>query len=159
MIELVRDLPPGDFGVITDILHRRSHAEATLAAGDTEAALRQFRDLAAIDIPSEPREYLGRALLAAADLQPDAARSAALRREALQAYATVALHPGLIWRKPFAYPPGSLADESQTYLQLAQQLGGRGSDIDSTRARLTGLRGNHPSNPARAGNALHTKEN
>ena len=150
MMDLARNLPPDDFGVITNILHMRSRAESTLAAGAPVAALQQFRDLAAIDAPAAPREYLGRALLAAAH-QQDTAQATVLRREAMQAYAVVALRPGLIWQSPVVYPPGFLADESQSYLQLAQQFDDAGVNTDLVRAKLTSLRADHPiSNPTRA---------
>lgn len=140
MIELANNLPKGDYGTITRLLTRRSHAEAQLASGDITGALQQFRDLPAMDAPVAPREYLGRALTIAAAAERNPQRSQALRREAMQAYAAVALHPGIVWVSAYTYPPGFLASELQSYVHLADLAGDSSPDILAARTRLASLR-------------------
>lgn len=140
MIELNGNLPKGDYGTITRLLTMRSRAEAQLASGDVPGALQQFRDLSAIDAPAAPHEYLGRALTIAATAERNPQRSKTLRREAMKAYAAVALHPGLVWVDVYAYPPGFLASELQSYVHLADLTGDSSPDILAARTMLASLR-------------------
>jgi serine/threonine protein kinase/tetratricopeptide (TPR) repeat protein len=144
MVELDRNLAPGDFGMISRLLAMRSHAEAALASGDTAAALRQFRQLSALDAPAMPREYLGRALLASAAADRDPSHTAALRREAQNAYAKVALHPGSVWGNSYDYPPGFYADQLRNYLSLADALNDRSAEVQEARKQWALLRNNAP---------------
>jgi tetratricopeptide (TPR) repeat protein len=144
MIALTAHLPAGDYGMITHLLNLRSQGESELAAGHIDAALQHLRELAAIDAPAKPREYLGRALVAAAAVEPSPARVLALRREALQAFAVVALHPGFVWEDPYHYPPGFVADEIHAYLQLADALDDRSPDVQAARTQWVSLRNRAP---------------
>jgi hypothetical protein len=117
-------LPANDFGVISTVARSRVHGEVLLARGDVAGALREFRKADALDAPFASREYLGRALMAAAAHEPNSAAARALRTEALQAFAGAALNPGMVWSFPLDYTPGFYADQLGAWLSVARRLGG-----------------------------------
>jgi serine/threonine protein kinase/Flp pilus assembly protein TadD len=143
IIEIARDLPSADYGVITRILAMRSQAESMLAEGKINEAISLFRDLAAVDAPAAPREYLGRSLMAAADRlarhEIHSDTEFLLRREAAEAYAVIALHPGIVWQSPYQYPPGFLADELTSYIQSGTLAKISDNELQGARARLSSL--------------------
>jgi len=131
MIKLSHSIPNSDYGTITTILKMRSHAESELAKGEVEQALKDFRNLAAINIPADSREYLGRALVAAANVRPNSEASLPLLHQAEDAYATIVQHPAIVWQLPYTYLPGTVSDHLQSLNQIRRR--GRDKQYDVNR--------------------------
>lgn len=127
-------------GAIFEFAKWRTQGEILLAEGKHEAAVEAFRKAALKDAPVENREYLGRALWALAASEKNSTASVSLRRQALEAYSTVALRPALIWCDPGNYLPGFYADQLQSYVYIAQSLGRNDPQASAARDRLARLR-------------------
>ena len=125
--EMKASLPatnPGNVVLVDTLTRDLVDGEILLAENNPQAALIAFRRASALDAPAHGREYMGRALLAAAAIAESPATAASLREEALNTYAQAALHPGVIWRDAWSYPPGYLADQMLSYVALASTLHG-----------------------------------
>ena len=127
-------------GAIFEFARLRTRGEILLAEGKPKAALEAFQRAAIKDAPVESREYLGRALLALAASEKSAAAADNLRRQALTAYSATALRPALIWCDSGSYLPGFYADQLQSYVRIAQDLGSKDADAMAAEAKLASLR-------------------
>jgi serine/threonine protein kinase/tetratricopeptide (TPR) repeat protein len=112
-------LPQGDFKPLSDVVRTRLQGEVLLADGNWKLALETFRKADSLEAPEKDREYLGRGLIAAAHHTVDPVQATSLREEALAAYARLARKHGRIWQWSMGYPPGYLADEALSYIQIA----------------------------------------
>ena len=119
--DMERVLPDDSLGLVYRLARSRLQGELALMRGDTKTALTAFRKADALDAPLSAREYLARALLAAASRESK--MSAALKQEALRIYARTALRPASVWRQAWYYPPGFVSDQMASYLALAKSLG------------------------------------
>jgi hypothetical protein len=127
-------------GAIFEFARLRTRGEILLAEGKPKAAVEVFQRAAIKDAPVESREYLGRALLALAASEHSSAASDNLRRMALKAYSATALRPALIWCDSGTYLPGFYADQLQSYVQIARDLGSKNDDAIAAEAKLASLR-------------------
>jgi serine/threonine protein kinase/predicted negative regulator of RcsB-dependent stress response len=116
-------LGKGDFRPISTIARARVRGEILLAQGKPKAALRELETASRQDAPATDRDYLARALLAAAAQEDDTKVALEERQRALQAYERMAFRPGQIWQLPEEYPPGYLSDEVLSYTKLAAETG------------------------------------
>ena len=130
---------PEGHNAIFEFAKLRTQGEILLAEGKPKAAVEAFRKAELKDAPVESREYLGRALWAQAAAEKNPAVATGLRQQALKAYSATALKPALIWCSAGSYLPGFYADQLQSYVQVAQELGSR--EAMPAVERLTGLRG------------------
>jgi tetratricopeptide (TPR) repeat protein len=129
------------FGIISELMRTRLHGELLLSEGKVNDALEQFKRADKLDAPAGVREYLGRALLRAASKNANPEKAKTLKREALQAFGTAALRPGMVWHDAVEYPPGFLADEMTAYLQTASVLKISDESTRSCAESLKRLRG------------------
>jgi serine/threonine protein kinase/tetratricopeptide (TPR) repeat protein len=144
LARMERSLPKSDLGVIFALARARVRGELLLARGDIASALMAFRAADKLDAPEAPREYLGRALVAAARIQSDHARANELKNEAFETYAKVALRPATVWVDGWTMPPGFAADQMSAFLELARDLQRTGPEIQSVENRLASLRVSSP---------------
>jgi hypothetical protein len=79
-------------------------------------AIARFRAADQLDAPISPREYLARALVAAANRETDPAQSSQLRKEALTLYGKTSLKPAVVWLDANALPPGFVSDQMSAYM-------------------------------------------
>jgi hypothetical protein len=112
-----------------------------LAEGKPGAAVEAFRKAELKDAPVESREYLGRALLFLAASEKSSEVSASLRGQALKAYSVTTRRPALIWCAAGSYLPGFYADQLQSYVRIAQELGNKSAEAQAAEERLASLRG------------------
>jgi hypothetical protein len=129
MINLSDSIPDSDYGTLTTILTMRSHAESELAKGEVEKALKDFRNLAALDIPADSREYLGRTIIAAAKVRPDSEALISLLHQAEDAYATIVRHPEIVWQSPYTYLPGTVSDHLHSLNQIRRRIRDKKYDV------------------------------
>jgi hypothetical protein len=127
-------LPSQELGAFFELAHLRVRGEKLLAAGDWSGAVTLARRSDKVDFPAGSREYLGRALVAAAKHSTAQGEKQKLYREALQAYAVVALKAGVVWSRPDGFPPGFYADQLESYLHCAMTA--HISGADQQRAQL-----------------------
>jgi serine/threonine protein kinase len=128
-----------DRSAIFEFAKLRTQGEILLAEGKPKAAVEAFQKAELKDAPVESREYLGRALWALAASEKNSKSSASLRRQALKAYSATVLRPALIWCDAGSYLPGFYADQLQSYVEIAQELGS--PEAMPAEKRLVGLRG------------------
>ncbi len=133
--------PAGPAGIASDLANLRVQGEVRLAAGDAQAALALFRKAAALDAPAGSRDYLARAITAAAAREKDPAAVRQLQEQALDAYATIALKPGFVWHDPLSYPPGFFADQLQEFVHLGAEVHSSRPQFTAARTELQRLRG------------------
>jgi eukaryotic-like serine/threonine-protein kinase len=115
-------VPSNQDGTYARLAHLRLREETLLALGDWNGALTFARRAATVDFPATTRGYLGRASFEAASHVTADSERMKLLKEALQAYAVGALHPGLIWSHPGIYPPGEYANQLIEYRRTALAL-------------------------------------
>jgi serine/threonine protein kinase/tetratricopeptide (TPR) repeat protein len=126
---LEHELPPEGFGTVTQDARLRIQGEVLLARGDAKDALSAFRKADKLEAPIGSRDYLGRALMAQAAAERDRAKATLLRERAMEAFATIAMRPAVVWQFPIAYPPGFYADELGSWLRAATWV----KNLDSLR--------------------------
>ena len=141
LFRLEQLLPKKDVGQLDTFARTRIRGEILLATGDVKGALSAFRTANSLDAPLGAREYLARGLLAAAARENNLAQSGLLRKQALDAYQRAAGRPTVIWRNPWQYPPGFLADEMTAYLGVARQIGSTSIEVKNITKTLALLRG------------------
>lgn len=112
-----------DFGFVTRVMRTRAHAESLLADRDFSGAITEMRKVASLDAPSGSREYLGRALMAAARTKPSGPAANTLLTAAKEAYGATALRREATWTDIWSFPPGFLAEELNKYLHLSAEVG------------------------------------
>jgi hypothetical protein len=112
-------LPKQDLGVVYTLARLRIAGERELAMGNTSEALRTFRRVGQIDAPLSDRDYLGRALVAAAAHEHSAERARALLDEAMLAYGRVATRPSVVWRQVWNFPPGFVSADAGVFVTCA----------------------------------------
>jgi serine/threonine protein kinase/tetratricopeptide (TPR) repeat protein len=115
-------LPPGDFKPFSDVVRAHLRGEVLLAEGNWKPALDELRKADQLEAPTKEKEYLARALLAAARHTTDEAAATKLREDALAEYSVLALKPGLVWQWSQDYSPGYLSDSVWSAAKLASQL-------------------------------------
>lgn len=155
-------ITPQATGEITSLVALRVRGELLLADGDWPAALVQFRKAVQIAPPTAGQEYLGRALVLAAQHQPSPRRRELLLRSALKAYGAAVLRPNLIWIQPGLPLPGIYRDQLIAYCDTAAALHLTDDNTKAALQALLSLEGhpsagiNAPSPPAsRQGRAPH----
>jgi hypothetical protein len=117
-----RAIPSTEFGNLSTLLRLRTKGEIQLARGNPQSALRTLQEAAAKDAPGGSKEYLGRALFAAATLARNGSNHRNLMLKAKDAYATIAFRPAIIRSDSSKYPPGFYIDQLGSYLRIAIQL-------------------------------------
>jgi eukaryotic-like serine/threonine-protein kinase len=118
-------LPKLESACVFELARRRVQGEVLLAEGKTDQAMVQFEAADVLDAPITGREYLARALAAAARTAYEPARAAALRNKALAMYERVALAPQSVWFYAVWFPPGFVKDEVRDALSVAKAAGDR----------------------------------
>jgi tetratricopeptide (TPR) repeat protein len=126
----------------TDVALTRAsiQGEILLAWGRPKEALTEFRKADALEAPIHSREYIARALEAAAAKEPKLSSAQAMLHQATLAYSSVALHPEVVWYSPRSYPPGFYADQLEAWLRLASTDSGHQDGISAGAYRLARLR-------------------
>jgi predicted negative regulator of RcsB-dependent stress response len=116
-----RQMPKEDLGPISEVTQAQVRGEIMLCEGRSKAALSQFRKAAVLDAPSDPKEYLARALVRVAEGEHDSRLRASLLEEAARYYQKIALEPAYIWYSTSRnlYPPGYWADGMGVWLRIA----------------------------------------
>jgi tetratricopeptide (TPR) repeat protein len=137
---LDREYSGDELGNYSKIAKFRIHAQALMASGDWESALIEARKASALDAPTADRSYLASILLSAANHQAEPAKKQALVNEAFHAYSAIVLSPGLAWDDWYRNPPGFLADEMTTFLDIASWLNIQDDDTQNVRNTLGLLR-------------------
>ena len=135
-----RSLPDDSLGLVYALARARTHGELALIRGDTKSALIAFRKADSLDAPLSAREYLARALLAAAAKTQNRDQSLALKNEALHFYGRPSLRPMMVWREAWDYPPGFVGDQMASYLNLAKSLGRNDAETQQVQSTFNRLR-------------------
>jgi tetratricopeptide (TPR) repeat protein len=128
------------YGTISALARSRVHGELLLADGNVSGSLEEFNKADKLDPPIACRDYLSRALTAAADQERDPQIAQRLRRRAMEILRPVAFHTGPLWQLQDDYPPGFYADQLEAWMRLAQESGTERSEIDDVRNRLKAVR-------------------
>lgn len=136
---LEKDLPDRRDLTYYRVAHLRVEGEIRLASGNWEGALALARRSASTDIPAGSREYLGRVLVAAAEHAVGTTQRRHLLLEALQAFSTIALKPGLVWSRPDRFAPGLYVNQLLSYRRCAGRLQDRDA-VASADSMLTRVR-------------------
>jgi tetratricopeptide (TPR) repeat protein len=110
------------YGKFATFLKLRTLGEIQLANGKAKEAVQTFEEAAAQDAPAGDREYLARALLAAAAIEHDPKTKTVLLGGARAAYAAKALHPAIAMCDTMDHLPGTYADEGKIYLTIGDSL-------------------------------------
>jgi serine/threonine protein kinase/tetratricopeptide (TPR) repeat protein len=129
-----------DNGSIFEFARLRTDGELQFASGNQRAAVAKFRLAAVKDAPVEHREYLGRAFVGLAQIEPSQAKSRADLQQAFDYYSVTALDPRRIWCEPSDYLPGFFGDQLRSFLEVAKQLGIRNTDVKRAEEELRSLR-------------------
>jgi len=133
-----------DYGPTYELAKHRVNGELKLAQGSASIALAEFRKADTIDSPITEREYLARALTAAAKEVPSSSTRRGLLQEARTAYGRFVSHPANIWYYSSDYPPGFLTDQIEDDLKLAHLLDAPHDEIQNLQLQLTRIRSNPP---------------
>lgn len=119
LLNLERQLPSEDLGVLSEDAKHRLHGETLLAEDHVAAALEEFRKSDNLEAPYAGREYLGRAFERSASREKDPRLACESVHSALRAYAVSALHPAIIWELHDHYPPGYYAETLSQWIELS----------------------------------------
>ena len=145
--QLKHSLGSIEYGPIYTMAQLRLNGELELAEGDTASALKEFRKVEIIDSPITDRDYLARALTAAANAERNPTVRKKLQEEALAAYDRSVGNPASVWYYSPHYPPGFLADQMEDYLNLAISMAKRDKVTLQTMEDLGRLRGSRHAIP------------
>ena len=137
LAQIERSLPPNDQSLISTQARLRVQGELLIANGKADKALAAFQELDKVDAPIEPRDYLARAFRAIAEREKVPAKARSYLVKALEAYEHSAARPAGVWRNPWAYPPGFVADQMSTYLKLARKLQVESRNTDQVKTWLS----------------------
>ena len=119
LYNLERRLPDPINSVITQIARHRVRGEILFAENKIKPAVAEFEAASDLDSPITSREYLARALQKAAENESSPDDAARLRKRSMEAYAVIALRPGLAWLQTTEAVPGFYGDQLEAYLHLA----------------------------------------
>jgi serine/threonine protein kinase/tetratricopeptide (TPR) repeat protein len=131
-----------DAGRVFELAELRIQGEFEFAEENARQSVAIFRRAAVADGPAEGREYLARALLAAAESEQDSEKADAEMRESLRLYALTATRPAFIWVDLSGYLPGFYGDQLERFVKISKIVKFHDQDVAHAEERLQALRQN-----------------
>jgi serine/threonine protein kinase/tetratricopeptide (TPR) repeat protein len=141
LLALGKLLPKDDITVAGQIAQAHIRGEILLVQGRFDAAILEFQKAAQLDVRINGQEALGRALDLASKHEHDPARATSLKKRAMEAYATMAMHPEYIWLRADSDFPGTYRGQLIAYLRVASELGDKSPTAQSAVCQFQSLTG------------------